>query len=337
MVTTPVTVPAGFVGLTTKILLTPPATCGLVRAWDFLGSQNSTTKKAMPCHINTAAGVYDWVSFDELFTANTTKQIMMVLGCPADYLVSTAAVGGAYNGGKSNMCPTDLTAWATAVTAMVNRAKNTHGRTGLLWELWNEIDQTAAYAGTVADLGPYTRVTAQAIKAVDPTAVILGPSIASNDAPKVATMVSYLNASDGAGGTAKQWLDGTSTHLYNQLAAQWSQNENAIVYAQQYSNFQGALADIGVRLPIYITETGCLAADPQAFRATQRRLLTFAALGARCCVHYRWDDTSSYLMTGYASQWEAAATLLRPGAVITSFVPGMAVMRITIDGVEYSF
>lgn len=337
LVTTPVVVPSDFVGVSTRVLGTPPVTCGLVRSWDFLGARASTTNKAVPCFINTAAGVYDWVTFDELFTANPTKQIIFCLGCPADYLVAPAAVGGAYNGGKSNMCPTDLTAWATSVTAMVNRAKNTHGRTGLWWELWNEIDQSAAYAGTIADLGPYTRVTAQAIKAADPTAVVIGPSIASNDAPKVATMVSYLTASDGAGGTSVQWLDGTATHLYNQLSSQWSQNENAVVYAQQFSNFQGALANIGIRLPIYITETGNLSANPQAFRAAQRRLMTFAALGARCCLFYRYDDGASYAMSGYPTEFNAAANLLRPGAVITSFVPGMASMRITIDGGEYTF
>lgn len=337
MITTPVVVPAGYVGVSTKILGTPPVTCGLVRAWDFLGARNSTSAKAMMCHINPSAGVYDWVTFDELFTSNPTKQIMLVLGCPADYLVSTAAVGGAYNGGKSNMCPTDLTAWATAVTAVVNRAKVTHGRTGLLWELWNEIDQTAAYAGSISDLGPYTRVTAQAIRAVDPSAVILSPSIASNDAPKVATAVSYMTASDGAGGTSSQWLNGASTHLYNQLSSQWSQNENAIVYIQQYANFQGALANAGIRLPIYITETGCVVSDAQAWRATQRRLLTFAALGAKCCLCYRYDDTSTYAMSSYASQFNEVANLLTPGAVITSFIPGMAEMRITINGVEYSF
>lgn len=337
MISTPVVVPAGYVGVSTKILGTPPVTCGHVRAWDFLGARNSTTAKAMPCFINPSSGVYDWVTFDELFTSNPSKQIMLVLGAPADYLVSGAAIGGAYNGGKSNMCPTDLTAWAVAVTAMVNRAKVVHGRTGLWWELWNEIDQSAAYADTLSLLGPYTKATAQAIKAVDPSAVVLGPSIASNDANKVATMMSYMTASDGAGGTSKQWLDGASTHLYNQLASQWSQNENAIVYIQQYANFQGALANIGVRLPIYITETGCLAADTQAWRATQRRLLVFAAMGARSCCHYRYDDTGTYTMSGYASQFNAAANLLTPGAVISSFIPGMAEMRITINGVEYSF
>lgn len=334
---TTVAVPANFVGVCSRALTSaPPVTHSLVRSWDYQGSRDLTTTRAVMCRMNPSAGVWDWQTFDELLLANIGRQIIFTLGQPGDYLVTPAAIGGAYNGGKSNMCPTDLSTWSTVVTAIVNRAKNNFGRTGLIWEMWNEIDQSASYADSVASLGPYTRVTAQAIRAADPTAVIVGPSLAGNDASKLPFAVSYITASDGASGTSATWLDGISTHYYNQSASQISQFENPLNYVQHYRNFQGAMRSAGCTLPIYVTETGVISADANGWRAYQRRLLTFAALGARCCLLYQYDG-SGYGMSSYVSQINTAAALLTPGRVISSMVPGVASMQITVDGVVYNF
>ena len=332
----PVIVPASYVGTSCRFTTTaPPINYSLARSWDYQGSRDLTTTRAVMCRINPSAGVYDWQTFDELLAANPGKQLIICLGQPGDYLVTPAAIGGAYCGGKANMCPTDLVGWATAVTAVVNRAKAA-GRSGLWWELWNEIDQAPSYADSVSLLGPYTKATAQAIKAADPTALVLGPSLAGNDAAKLAFAVTYINASDGAGGTSAQWLDGICTHYYNQVTGQISQFENPLNYIQHYRNFQGAMAAAGCRLPIYVTETGVLAADTNGARAYQRRMLTFAALGAKCFLGYQYDG-SGYPISGYQSQWNIAAALLAPGNAITSMVPGMAQMQITVNGVTYTF
>jgi hypothetical protein len=76
------------------------------------------------------------------------------------------------------MCPDKLPEWAELVKTLVKRAKELFGKTGIVWQVWNEIDQSASYADDVALLGPYTRVTAQAIKQIDPTALVIGPPIA---------------------------------------------------------------------------------------------------------------------------------------------------------------
>lgn len=334
----PVVMPANFVGVCTKSLVAAPGAVkhGLVRSWDYQGSRGLTTTRAVVCRINPSAGTWDWQTFDELLSNNTDKQIIITLGQPGDYLVTPAAIGGAYNGGKANMCPTDLSTWATVVQAVVSRANTNFGRTGLIWELWNEIDQTASYADTISLLGPYTKATAQAIRAIDPSAVIVGASLAGNDSTKLQKAVSYITASDGAGGTSATWLDGISTHYYNQVAAQISQNENPINYANAFKNFQGAMADAGCNLPIYITETGVISADAQGWRAYQRRLLTFAALGARNCLCYQYDN-AGYPMSSYVTQFNDVANKLKAGAVISSCVLGMAQMQITIDGVTYTY
>lgn len=337
IISTPVVVPKNFVGacVGNSLAASPSLKHNLVRNWDYKGT-NGANGEAIMTFMNPSAGTYNWSTFDQLFANNADKDIIFTLGTPPDYLTARAAAGGSYRGTKGNMCPDDLAGWATAVQAVVSRAKNTFGRTGLKWELWNEIDQTACYNDTITLLGPYTKATAQAIRAIDPTAIILGPSLAGNDAAKLAVATNYIKASDGAGGTSGAWLDGISTHYYNQTITQKSQFENPINYVNAYKNFQGAMAEAGCRLPIYITESGVIAADTDGWRAYQRRLLTWAALGARCVLLYSYD-TTSYPMAGYVNQINAAYDLLQEGSVISKCEVGIAKMQITINGVDYTF
>jgi Cellulase (glycosyl hydrolase family 5) len=333
-----VVVPNNYVGVCTANIVNAPSTIthNLVRSWDYNGTQGASTGTCVMTFINPSSGVYNWVTFDELFTNNTTKQIIFCLGAVPDYLVSRAATGGSYKGVKGNMCPDNLSAWSVAVTAVVTRAKLQYGRKGLIWQLWNEIDQPASYNDSISLLGPYTKATVQAIKAVDPTAICIGPTIAGAYPTALPFSASYISASDGAGATSAQWLDGVSFHYYNQSASQISQNENPINYANMYRSFQSAMANSGCYLPIYISETGVISADPNGGRAYARRLLTFAAMGAKCCLTYRYDDVG-YPINIYVSQFNAAANLLNEGAVISRCELGMAKMYITINGTEYIF
>lgn len=337
IVSSPVTVPRNFVGISTGQIVKAPDAIkhGIVRNWDYVGTQ-AFNQGAIMTVINPSAGIYNWTAFDELFSNNQAKDIIFTLGNPPDYLVSRAATGGAYRGTKGNMCPDNMDGWVAAVQAVVSRAKNTFGRTGIKWELWNEIDQAACYNDTISLLGPYTKATAQAIRAVDPTAVILGPSIAGSDINKLAVASSYIKASDGYGGTSATWLDGLSLHYYNQLISQKSAFENPINYANAYRNFQGAMAEAGCMLPIWMTESGVISADTEGWRAYQRRLLTWAALGAKCVLLYQYDS-ASYPMSGYVSQINAVYDMLKEGAVISRCELGVASMKITIDGVERTF
>lgn len=331
LLSAPVTVPANFVGLSTVDVTNAPGTIthATVRSWDYRGNRGAGKNAAM-CYINPSAGTYDWATFDQLFANNTTKDIVFVLGLPADYLVATAAVGGAYLGGKSNMCPTDLTGWATAVTAVVTRARDTYGRTGLKWELWNEIDQTSCYNDSMSSLGPYTKTTVQAIRAVDPTAVILSPSIAGPSA--VATMRNYLTTSDGAGALTSAWLDGLAWHYYNQTVYAYEHPQN---YAVKFQAMRDLLKSLGLTLPHWVTESGVLATDGNMGLALQRRMAVFAALGARLFLGYAYDH-ASYPINSVVSAWNTMAAILKPGAAISSLIVGVGTMQITVDGVTYT-
>lgn len=337
IISSPAVVPKNFVGVCVGNSLAAPTTTkhSLVRNWDY-GGTNGYLDSAIMTFINPSAGVYNWGTFDQLFSNNADKDIIFCLGTTPDYLVSRAAVGSSYRGTKGNMCSDDLAAWASAVQAVVSRAKNTFGRTGLKWELWNEIDQTSCYNDTVSLLGPYTKTTAQAIRAIDPTAIILGPSIAGMYSPNAKVSASYVKLSDGGGGTAAQWLDGVSLHYYNQQINQKNAYEHPINYVNAFKDFQGLMAESGCRLPIYITESGVIAADSDGWRAYQRRLLTWAALGAQCVLLYQYDN-AGYPMSSYEAQINAVFDILTEGAVITRCEIGMAKMLITVNGVEYVF
>ena len=337
IVSAPVFVPKNFVGVCVGNSLSAPGAIkhSLVRNWDYKGT-NGANGDAIMAFINPSAGTYNWSTFDQLFSNNTDKDIIFTLGNPPDYLVSRAAVGGAYRGTKGNMCPDDLLAWATAVKEVVSRAKNTFGRTGLKWEMWNEIDQTSCYNDTVSLLGPYTKATVQAIKEIDPTAIAIGPSIAGMYSANAKVSGTYIKLSDGAGGITATWLDGVAMHYYIQLIAQKSAFDNPIHYVNAYRDFQGMMAEAGCRLPVYVTESGVIAADTDGWRQYQRRLLAWAALGAKCVLMYSYDSTG-YPMSSYVSQINTVFGLLKEGDIISRCEIGMAKMTIVINGQEYVF
>jgi hypothetical protein len=318
--------------VSTQQITQAPATIthSLVRSWDYCGNRGLANRLAV-CKVNPSAGVWDWGTFDQLLSNNAGKQVIMTLGCPADYMVSAAAIGGAYLGGKSNMIPDDTASYVAAVQAMVSRGVAA-GRSGLIWELWNEIDQTSCMAQAVTGLGTLARLTYQAIKAIDPTAIVLSPSIAGGSA--AATMQAYLAASDGAGGKAWQWCDGISLHYYVQTITGYDHPTNCV---QMHSATRAACVAAGApEMPFWMTETGVMSTEPLGGLALQRRMLTFAALGYRCFLGYAYD-TPAFPVGANEALWNVTANLLRPGAVISSLIPGTSGLQITIDGVDYAF
>ena len=94
------------------------------------------------------------------------------------------------------------------------------------------------------------------------------------------------------------------------------------------------MKDRGVELPVYLTESGVLLADLDGGRKYAMRLLTYAALGCKVFIGYRYDSTL-YGVNTYQTEWNSAANILKAGAVITEFVPGPSKLKITVDGVEH--
>jgi hypothetical protein len=321
-----VRVPEHFAGMSYHSI-PPPASvvCRLMRNWD---------TGAVAGLIGGGPGKFNWPVLDSFAQNAVGKQIVFTLGYPPDHLYRRAPAGRwPYPScAHGNMVPDDLPAWATLVMAIANRLKTHWGRTGVIWELWNEVDVPAMFNDVMALLGPYTRVTARAIAAVDPTAIILSPSYAHDD-PNLANGSEFLlwaNAPDGAGGTAKQWVQGLALHSYE---GSGFSPQNLVTH---WRNMESAARIAGLSLPIYITESGYLMVDPTQARDVQRDMVLHAALGAQCFVGYSYDN-GQWGLSGIAAQWNVAAAALSGGATIDSCEIAGGKVLVSIDGRQFEF
>lgn len=334
LMSAPVVVPADFVGLTSMLSSVVGAgfTSATVASLGYNRYVNSsgalTLNELLVKYINPSAGVFNWTIFDRLLASNPGKQLQFLLGFPADYLVSTAAVGGASFGGKSNMAPTDLVTYANVVTAIVSRAK-AQGITGARWTIWGEWDTTGDYAGTTAAMVGVAKTTYQAIKAVDPTAIVIAPSISSALAA-MGLMTTYLATSDGAGGTGATWCDGVAMHFYRPyLTDSPAQYEFTIRRLREAT---------GYSKPIWFEECGVLANDSNAGVNHARRLFIFAALGVRGYVGFSTDDpVEGYQMSGYPAQWNYAANALIGAPTMTGcWINPDGTVSANVNGIVYT-
>lgn len=304
----PLVVPASYVGLTSMIApvvgvgfsFSTVASLGYNRYVNAGGSL--TLNELLVKYINPSAGVYNWTIFDRLMSNNPGKQLQFLLGFPADYLVSTATVGGASFGGKSNMAPTDLVTYAAVITAIVGRAKNTWGITGARWTIWGEWDTTGDYAGTIPQLVGVAKATYQAIKAIDSTAIVISPSLDSALSGN-ALLTTYLATSDGSGGTGLTWCDAVAMHFYQPYLPDTPAQYEFTIRRLREAN--------GYAKPVFLEECGILASDPNAGINHARRLFIFAALGVQGYVGFSVDDpVEGYQISGYQTQWNYAANAL---------------------------
>lgn len=277
------------------------------RNWD--QSNESSGVPAIVKYINPSSGVFDWAKFDLFFANNAGKKIVFTLGQPADWMITRSALGGANAGGKANMCPTgptELANYIPAITAIVDRAKNTFGVTGIVWETWNEIEGPGMYKDTQSALGPYQKAVYEAIKAVDATAIVVTPSARDHDTAYL--VGNFLAFSDGAGGNAGDWSDGIAFHFYG-LNEAWTYKHTCDVY-RQYAINAGYPS-----LPLYVTESGMLHETENSGQIIAQRMAVFAALGCKCFVAYGSDSLENPL-GAYAAEWNDAIETLS-GKTIT--------------------
>lgn len=292
-----------------KAALPTGFTSSYARNWD--QSNKSSGTAALVRFTGTSLGVFDWTNFDLFMTNNAGKEIIFTLGQPADWMITRSAIGGANLGGKANMCPTgatELTAnYIPVITAIVNRAKNTFGVTGIKWELWNEIEGPGMLAAAeLPALAAMAKATYQAIKAVDSTAIVLTPSARDEDTANL--VGNFLALSDGATGKGGDWVDGTAFHFYG-LNQPWTYKYTCDVYRQYAINagYPG--------LPLYITESGMLSVTANSGVILQRRMVVFAACGVKSFIGYATDSNENPL-GAYSAEWNATVAAIS-GKTIT--------------------
>jgi hypothetical protein len=226
-----------------------------LRNWDVWIYSNLQQKYLGPTwnNINYANGSYDWALFDIFFqkcNANNVKEIVFNLGFSPTW--ATAAR-------DSTLPPDDLAKWDVWVEQAVKRARDVWGRTGVNWEIWNEVGHSSTYRGqfyngTWNQLAAMTKRAYQIIKVADPTAKVLNASVQGNEANYLSL---YFAADAGGGESATKYFDIINTHHYFGFTENFPEE---YVTRGYYRNYRNLFNSYGINdRPWWDTETNTYA------------------------------------------------------------------------------
>jgi hypothetical protein len=297
-----------------------------------------------------ARGVFDWSALD-VFIATAAAAgrdtIFNFLGTPT-WASARPAEPGHYNPGSDAepANPEDLADFARAVCARYR----TRGTPVTGFEVWNEpkyaggggVNQGNYFTGTPEALAHMARAVFQAVKSVDPNALVLSPAPTGLEYPWVSgdrsgtdNLDLFMAASDGAGGTGRDWIDVVAFHSYSHDGY-----NNLFAIPQMVVNVRAvmALRGLGER-PIWITETSAITPQLKSFVVEHqqgfiaRSLLLALGSGVDRVVWYAWDDPLGFArQPAVAAYWNEITGLLA-GATI-SLVNSLRNRRVAavIDG-----
>ena len=295
----------------------PVVSFGTMRLWD----------AGVQWHdINTAPGVYDWTKLD-LWLADAKAH-------DADVLYAFArtpqwASSNPYDpscGEGPGLCdpPNDLNAdgtgsdqhWQDFVTAIVTHSKNSSNAHIQYWELWNEAYNPLSWSGTIPQMIRMSRDATRIIKSIDPTAVILSPSVDIEGSKGRNWLTSYLAAGGG------QYFDRVAFHGYVQKAGMgYPVPENILDYISMTRTILNAYGQGGKGL--WDTEASWGKPSLSDFTDLDLQAAFLArfyfvhrAAGVRRFLWYQWNQNT----TGAGTLWipdpnvpSAPGTVLKPG------------------------
>ena len=197
---------------------------------------------------------YEFSIFDQVYAADVSrgiKPLIVVMSAPKWAWGAGVPQGDQPFGMPPG--PEHLDDWAAFIAAAAKRYPQALG-----FEVWNEPDAWAFWGRGVVPIDPaaYTRVLARAqgaVESVDPCTPVIGGALATypTTSPGVHMSVSeFVGGMVNAG--AANHMDAISLHDYAlgptpPGPAQWTIPPNWV---------RGALASNGVRIPIWITESG---------------------------------------------------------------------------------
>ena len=266
-----------------------------------------------------------WDNFDKWVGDHYAagRELMFTLFGSPGWASAGADQGSNYVPKASNPPDNDAD-WVDFCTQVATRAA---GRIKY-WEVWNEPNAgNAWYTGTHARYAELCRLASGAIKAVMPTAKICGPCVTSWGSVPVGSaaatwFATALEASDGAGGKCKDWLDAITVHLYEQT----TQYLALPAVTAEIRRLMG-LSGIG-SLDLIDSESGFInpllknESPDVAALWFKRRMIYIAAAGYKATYFYDMDgDSMGWLTQNKASKASAAAAwnemvdLLQSGAV----------------------
>ncbi|MBK6763096.1 MAG: endo-1,4-beta-xylanase [Micrococcales bacterium] len=212
-------VPAALFGMHDHSLTTTPPTAedrfGGIRIWD---------NNVRWDQVNTAEGVYDWTTLDQVVAnarATGAQDVMYVLGYTPAWAASNLkppCTPGNYTNceyfpGGSSSAPKSIEYWKTWVREVATRYK------GLItqYQMWNEANLTAMFSSASGDsaveMAQLTVAAQQVIREVDPAAKVITASstiVQTKGFVKNGWLKRYLKALKARGGKP----DGIAVHLY---------------------------------------------------------------------------------------------------------------------------
>lgn len=253
--------------------------------------------------VNPSNGVYDYTTLDAWADTHYKKgrKLLYTVYQTPTWASARPTDVGPYSSQGWNAEPANMATLTTFCTNLAQRMVN-RGTPIKYWEVSNEPNFVSNgnrfYSGTQAKLSEMVRTVSQAVKAVDPTALIVCPSCTNWDnSPPAALPADVANtyfgtmmaASDGASGTMAQWIDVVSYHTYG--------SEPLLLTRINQIKAAATAAGVGSK-PIIDTEVGTSAlstmSDYELFRRTARNYITQAAAGISGVCLYALGGKTQY-------------------------------------------
>jgi hypothetical protein len=268
---------------------------------------------------SAARGVYDWSALDA-FVVNAAAGgrdiVFNFLGTPTWASARPAEPGHYANGGDAEPAAMQDIADFAAAVCLRYRSR---GTPITAFEVWNEpkyadggsVAQGNYFTGTPQALAQMARAVFQAVKAIDSTALVLSPAPTGLEYPWVEgdrsgtdNLNRFMAASDGAGGSGRDWLDAIAFHSYSHDGF-----NNVYAIPQMVANVRAVMALHNlIERQIWITETSAITPALASFVPQHqqeyigRTLLLALGSGVSRVIWYAWDDS-----LGFAKQPAVAA------------------------------
>ncbi|MBC7640662.1 MAG: hypothetical protein H7231_12895 [Rhodoferax sp.] len=253
---------------------------GAVRLWD---------TRTTWAHLEPVRGVFEWARLDG-YVARARAQrvpVLLVLGStPAWAATQPTAPGAGWLARGSSSPPYSDADWVAYVDAVVARYK---GRIGA-YQIWNEAQSPQFWKGTPTGLAHLTRLAAQRVAALDPSAVVVSTPLQPRQPSWRAWSAAYLSALAERG-----WpVDVFAVHSYQpDVLATPDGRFDLLRQVQSVLRAAGA-----PRRPLWDTEVNysspAFADHPvqgqQAADWTARTYLDSIRLGVARTYWYAWDD-----------------------------------------------
>jgi hypothetical protein len=327
----PVTVTDTFFGMHIKSRVNDSVT-GLT--FKTVRSHDMENGKGRWKYIETSDNVWDFTDLDSWVNTHYAagRDLVFTLFGTPTWASARPTEQGAY--GIANLGtqaePSDMTKW----TRFCNKIATRYLGKIKYYEVWNEPNQyndgTGAtpgtnffFSGTFAKLAEMVRLANQTIKAVDPTAKIISPSITSWSTLANQSAENYFNgmmvASDGATGVMKDWVDIIAVHLYSAV------DNTTKDLSGMIDRVNAAKSSVGVSgMETWDTESApIIPSAPQCSveilnRFLNRFMITAAAKGIARTMYYQYDSTMGFKdRTAIITNRDQIIALLKSGNILT--------------------